>query len=68
MLFFSIAVYHRIVNDTPCRHSRPLFVHPMYTGLQQLIPDSLSFLPLLSPGLALTSLFSTSVSLSLFCR
>ena len=61
LIFFSIRVYHTILNIVPCVYSRTLlFIHPLYKSLHLLIPDSQSIPPLpLSPS-AITSLFSLS--------
>ena len=68
LIFFSIRVYHRII-QFPVLYSRTLlFIHPIYNSLPLLIPDSQSFPPTPSSPLATTSLFSMSVSLFLFCR
>jgi len=61
--------YHRILNIVPYAIQWDLVVyHSIYNSLQLLAPNSHSIpLPLSSPS-ATTSLFSTSVSLFLFCR
>ena len=54
---------------SPVLYSRTLlFIHPIYTSLPLLIPNSQSFPPPPSSPLATTTLFSMSVSLFLFCR
>ena len=66
IIFFSIMVYHRILNIVPCLLSKTLlFIHYIYTSFHPLTPNS-HFDPLPS-SLATTSLFSyvcESVSVS----
>ena len=65
--YFFIMVYQRILNVVPCAIQWTLlFIHPVYTDLHLLIPNSQSFLP--HPSLATTSPFSMSMSLFLFPR
>ena len=55
-IFFSIIVYHRILNYTVL-YSRILsFIHCLYTSLHLLIPNSQSILPIPTFPLATTSL------------
>ena len=64
-IFFSITVYHRILNTVPYAiYSRILFIHPIHSSLHMPIPSSKS-IPSPSPT---TSLFSISVTLFFFCR
>ena len=69
-IFFSIMVYHRILNIVPCAIQQDLVGYPtnkaLYNSLHLLTPASQSFL--CNPFLATTSLFSMSVSLFLFHR
>ena len=57
-IFFSIMVYHRILNIVPVLYSGALlFIHPIYNSLHLLISDSHATPP--SPlALETTSLFS----------
>ena len=63
-IFFSIMVYHRILNIVRTL----LFIHSTYNSLHLLIPNSQSIPPPPLSPLATTSLFSMSVSLFLFHR
>ena len=66
-------VYHRILNIFLVMYSRTLlFIHSIYNNLHLLPPNlPLHYSPTPSPlanQFAITNLFSTSVSLFLFCR
>ena len=51
-IFFSIMVYHRMLNIVPCAYTRILFIHSIYTRLHLPIPNSQSHpLPLASTSL-----------------
>ena len=66
-IFFSIMVYPRILNIVPCATSRTLlFIHSMCNSLHLLTPNSQSIPPPHPSPLATTSLFSMSVSLTLY--
>ena len=41
-IFFSIMVYHRMLNIVPCAYTRILFIHSIYTRLHLPIPNSQS--------------------------
>ena len=65
-IFFSITVYHKILNSSELYSRTLLFTHSIYNNLPLLIPNS-QFIPPLPPPLsATTSWFSMSVSLFLF--
>ena len=50
-IFSSIMVYHRRLNIVPCAVYRTLLlIHPIYSSLYLLIPNSQSFLLLLLPS------------------
>ena len=67
-MFFSMVVYHRILNTVPVLYSRTLlFIHPMYSSWHLLTPNSQSF-PLHPHPLATTSLLSAATILFLFPR
>ena len=69
LIFFSIMVYHRILNTVLYAISRTLlFIHSIYNSLHLLTPNSYSIPPPTHTPLATTSLFSMSVILFLFCR
>ena len=61
-------LYHRATWEACAIYSRTLFIHPIYTSLHLLIPNSQSFPRSLPSPLGTTSLFFMSVSLFLFHR
>ena len=69
-VFFSIIVFHRILNSIPCAVSRTLLVvHWICTSLNLQIPNSQSIpLPSPLPRLRQVCPLCLSVSLFLFCR
>ena len=67
LLFFSIMVYHRILNIVLLLYSRTLlFNHSVYKRLHLLTPTPTPSLPQIPSPLALTSLFFMSLVLLLF--
>ena len=65
-IFFSIMVYHKMLNMVPCAVGQDmLFIHSGHNSLHLLVPNSQPNLPFCWQSL---SLFSRSVSLFLFCR
>ena len=65
-IFFSIMVYHKMLNMVPCAVGQDmLFSHSGHNSLHLLVPNSQPNLPFCWQSL---SLFSRSVSLFLFCR
>ena len=63
-IFFSIIVYHRILNIVPCAACRILlFLHPMYNSLHLLIPNSQS-----NPPPALSPLATNPKSVPYVCN
>ena len=68
LLLSSIMVYSKRLGRVPCLYSRTsLLIHSKCHSLHLVTPNSQS-IPLLPSLLATTSLFSTSMSLFLFCR
>ena len=68
VIFFSIMVYSGCRIQFSVLYSRTLLLTHHHISLRLLIPISQSFPPLITSPLAITSLFSVSVSLFLFCR
>ena len=65
-IFFSIMVYPRRLDIVPCAIDRTLlFIHSKCNSLHLLTPNSLS-IPVHTPSLATTSLFSSSKSSLVF--
>ena len=61
-IFFSIVVYHRILNTFTCAIHQDLVAYSsIYNNLHLLILNSQSFPPLAPSSLATTSLFSMTV-------
>ena len=58
LIFFSIMVYHRILNIYPVLYSRTLlFIHPIYNNLRLLTPNFQSI-----PSLLITEFFDTPLN------
>ena len=66
-VFFSIAIYHRILNIVPAvlSNRNVWFIHSIFNNLHLLILTSQSFASQPPPFLAITGLFSMSCSLFL---
>ena len=63
LVFFSISIYHGVLNTAPCPVYRGTFpVHPVCNSLLLRIPDSQAILPA-APHLGNQSLTSASVTL-----
>ena len=68
-MFFSIMIYHRILNIVLVLYNRTLmFIHFAYSSLPLMIPNSQSIPHQLPQPLATICLFSVSVNLLLFHR
>ena len=68
-IFFSIMVYHRIVNIVPYTYKKTLlFIHPLYNSLHLLTPSPQSIPPQPPPPSWLPQVFSLSVILFVFHR